>query len=204
MESLGKRVWLFFLDFVETVVIALAIFVVVYRFLFQPHQVKGNSMYDNFHDGEYLLTDKISYRFNSPKVGEVIVFKAPQNESYDYIKRIIGLPGDRIKIKDGEVYVNDKLHIDSDYLTSQVYTRSGSYWQESLELVVPVNSYFVLGDNRNHSSDSRDWGPVPMENIIGKAWIRYWPIDRFTVIKNPISDSQTNQLSMLRIKLSKP
>ncbi|KKQ93393.1 MAG: Signal peptidase I, partial [Candidatus Levybacteria bacterium GW2011_GWA1_39_11] len=79
-NSIGRRIWLFFLDFIETIVIALAIFVVVYRFLFQPHQVKGNSMYSNFHDGEYLLTDKVSYRFGEPEAGEVIVFKAPRNE----------------------------------------------------------------------------------------------------------------------------
>src|SRR3990167_4155848 len=89
-----RRLWLWFLDFIETIVIALAIFVVVYRFLFQLHQVKGSSLYDNFHDGEYLLTDKVSFRFRSPERGDVVVFKAPQNEDYDYIKRIIALPGD--------------------------------------------------------------------------------------------------------------
>src|SRR3989338_237237 len=107
-DSLLRKVWMWFLDFIETIVIALAIFVVMYRFLFQPHQVSGSSMFANFHDGEYLLTDKVSYRFNLPQRGDVVVFKAPKNEEYDYIKRVIGLPGDRIKIEAGHVFVNDR------------------------------------------------------------------------------------------------
>src|SRR3989344_3889765 len=104
-NNLLRRLWLWFLDFIETIVIALAIFVVVYRFLFQPHQVKGNSMYNNFYDGEYLLTDKVSYNFRAPERGDVVIFKAPQNEEYDYIKRVIGLPGDTVKISRGQVYL---------------------------------------------------------------------------------------------------
>jgi signal peptidase I len=181
--SFLKGLWLFFLDFVETIVIALAIFVVVYRFLFQPHQVNGNSMYDNFHDGEYLLTDKISYRFHQPELGDVVVFKAPKNEDYDYIKRIIGLPGDKVMIKGGRIYVNGQLLDESGYLDTGTVTRDGSYAREGMTITVPLRSYFVAGDNRDHSSDSREWGPVPEENIIGKAWIRYWPLNRFGVIK---------------------
>ena len=96
--KLLKAVGLFVLDFIETIVIALSVFIIVYIFLFQPHQVKGNSMLPNFYDSEYLLTNKINYRFNDPKRGDVIVFKAPQNENYDYIKRIIGLPNDKVSI----------------------------------------------------------------------------------------------------------
>jgi signal peptidase I len=182
MESLGKKLWLFFLDFVETIVIALAIFVVVYRFLFQPHQVKGNSMFDNYHDGEYLLTDKISYRFKVPERDDVIVFKAPTNEDYDYIKRLIGLPGDQVMIKENRVYVNGQLLDESGYLSPNILTRPGSYAKEGLTITVPQKAYFVMGDNRENSSDSRDWGPVPEENIVGRAWIRYWPLNKLGVI----------------------
>ena len=181
-NNLLRRLWLWFLDFVETIVIALAIFVVVYRFLFQPHQVKGSSMYDNFHDGEYLLTDKVSYRFGQPQKDDVIVFKAPQNEDYDYIKRIIALPGDRIKIAGGQVFVNDQLDNESGYLDGRITTHAGLYAKEGQTLTVPAGEYFVMGDNRNNSSDSREWGPVPQLNIVGRAWMRYWPINHLGVV----------------------
>ena len=177
-NSIGRRIWLFFLDFIETIVIALAIFVVVYRFLFQPHQVKGNSMYSNFHDGEYLLTDKVSYRFGEPEAGEVIVFKAPRNEDYDYIKRVIGLPGDAVEIKEGRVWVNGRILEESAYLPADIFTRAGAYLREGQVYTVPEASYFVLGDNRGNSSDSREWGAVPLNNIVGKAWFRYWPLNK--------------------------
>lgn len=181
-DSLLKKIWLWFLDFIETIVIALAIFVVMYRFLFQPHQVSGSSMYDNFLDGEYVLTDKISYRFHLPTRGDVVVFKAPKNEDYDYIKRVIGLPGDRVRIESGKVFVNDQLFDESGYLASDIYTRAGYYAKEGLSVMVPPDNYFVMGDNRNNSSDSRDWGPVPMINIVGRAWIRYWPLNQIGVV----------------------
>jgi len=176
-----RKVGSFFLDIIEIAVIALAMFVLMYLFLFQPHQVRGNSMYPNFHDGEYLLTDKISYRLNQPKRGEVIIFKAPKNEEYEYIKRIIGLPGDTVKIKEGKVYINDNL-LKEPYLPEDYQTFAGSFGQEGEDISLPANQYFVLGDNRNHSSDSRDWGTVPKENIIGKAWFRYWPPSQMGLI----------------------
>lgn len=185
MENDGilKKLWTWFLDFIETIVIALAIFVVVYRFLFQPHQVKGNSMFDNFHDGEYLLTDKVSYRFNPPIKDDVVVFKAPMNEEYDYIKRIIGLPGDKIMVKEGRVFINGTEDSEAGYLDGRIQTLAGRYLSEGVTITVPAGSYFVMGDNRNNSSDSRDFGPVPMENIVGKAWIRYWPLTEIGVVK---------------------
>lgn len=181
-NNLLRRLWLWFLDFIETIVIALAIFVVVYRFLFQPHQVKGSSMYDNFHDGEYLLTDKVTYRFRSPERGDVIVFKAPQNEDYDYIKRVIALPGDTVKINSGQVFVNNALVDESGFLDERVTTHAGLYTKEGQSVTVPAAEYFVMGDNRNNSSDSREWGPVPQANLVGRAWLRYWPINELGVV----------------------
>jgi signal peptidase I len=182
-DSIAKRIWQWFLDFIETIVIALAIFVVVYQFLFQPHQVKGNSMYDNYYNGEYLLTDKISYRFDEPQVGDVVVFKAPMNEDYDYIKRIVGEPGDRVMIKSGKVMVNGQTFDESGYLDMEVTTRPGQFAKEGVTVTVPSEQYFTMGDNRNNSSDSRDWGTVPIENIVGKAWVRYWPLNKIGVIE---------------------
>lgn len=172
----------FFLDFVEVFVIALALFVIIYIFLFQPHEVKGKSMYANFDDGDYLLTDKITYRFRSIQRGDVVVFQAPRNEDYDYIKRIVGLPHERVKVQSGGIFINNVRLDESDYLPESIRTRSGQVWQEGKELTVPDGEYFVLGDNRDHSSDSRDWGTVPANNIVGRAWCRYWPISSVGLI----------------------
>ena len=177
-----KKIGTIFLDVVETVVIALAIFVIIYLFLFQPHQVRGSSMLSNFHDNEYLLTDKISYRLNTPKRGDVIIFKAPKNEEYDYIKRIVGLPGEKISINENNQIVIDNQIFDEPYLDPGIKTFPGVFLEAGKTVTVPENQYFTLGDNRPHSSDSRDWGFVPKENIIGKAWLRYWPPKKMGVI----------------------
>lgn len=139
-------------------------------------------MYPNFHDKEYLLTDKISYRFSQPKRGDVIIFKAPKNEEYEYIKRIVGLPREKIRISEGKIFINNK-QINESYLPLEYQTRSGTFWPENQAIPLPENEYFVLGDNRSHSSDSRDWGSVRRENIIGKAWFRYWPPDKIGIIE---------------------
>lgn len=179
LRSLGE----FLLDFIEIIVISLAFFVVVYIFLFQPHQVKGSSMLPNFNNGEYLLTNKITYRINKPQKGDIVVFKAPKNEDYDYIKRIIALPGERVKISNGFVYINNQLLDEADYLLlTEKGTPAGQFLKEGEEIVVPRDSYFVLGDNRRHSSDSRDWGFVPLENIVGLAWFRYWPPNKLGLL----------------------
>jgi signal peptidase I len=180
--AIFKRVGHFFLDIIETFVIALAMFVLMYLFLFQPHQVKGNSMFPNFYDEEYLLTDKITYRLSEPKRGDVIVFKAPRHEEYDYIKRIVGLPGDSIKIENCQVFVNDQV-LNESYLEAGVCTNSGRFWQTGQTITLSEEEYFVAGDNRAYSSDSRDWGGVPRGNIVGKAWYRYWPLERVGIIR---------------------
>lgn len=182
MKEIITSIGVFFLDFIETIVIALAIFVVVYLFLFQPHQVKGSSMFPNFSDGEYILTDKISYRFSKPNRGDVVVFKSPQNKEIDFIKRIIGLPNDTIMVNGGYVFVNETKLDESAYLPSDYITNPGTFLRDGKAVTVPAGNCFVLGDNRNHSSDSREWGFVPESDIIGKAWLRYWPIKNFGLV----------------------
>ncbi len=179
MEIL-KKVTSFFFDIIEVVVVALAIFVVVYLFLFQPHQVKGASMDPNFHDGEYILTDKVSYRFGAPKRGDVVIFRAPQNRELDYIKRVIGLPGERIKVYADQVFINGQI-LNESYLKNTP-TYPGDFLRSGQEFQIPADEYIVLGDNRLHSSDSRAWGPVAREDIIGKAWLRYWPPQDFGLL----------------------
>lgn len=178
-----RNLWLFFLDFLETIVVSLAIFAVVYIFLFQPHQVDGKSMEPNFHNGEYILTDKISYRIHSPKRGDVIVFKSPQdpNNKIDFIKRILGVPGDTIKVQSGFIYLNG-TKIEEDYVNDPGQVLPGRFLRENMEIEVPPGQYFVMGDNRNHSSDSREWGFVSTAGIVGRAFFRYWPLTEFGVV----------------------
>ena len=178
-----RRTSAFFMDIVEVFVISMSIFIVVYLFLMQPHQVKGNSMFPTYHDGEYLMTDKVSYRFRTPKRGEVVVFKAPINEDFDFIKRVIGVPGDRVMVKGGSIYVNG-IEIEETYLPPEYETRGGRFLREGVEVVVPENSYICIGDNRGHSSDSREWGPVPIENFVGRGFFRYWPLNKIGIVGN--------------------
>lgn len=177
----ARRFVNFILDFLETIVVALSIFVVIYLFLMQPHEIKGSSMEPNFYNSEYILTDKISYRLHAPTRGDVVIFKAPENPDVDYIKRVIGLPADRIKIQNGSVYLNgEKLR--EDYLRDQTYLPPGSYMAEGVEITIPGGKLFVMGDNRPHSSDSRRFGPVPFDAIIGRAFLRYWPVTSFGML----------------------
>src|SRR3990167_1686649 len=135
-ESKTGKLSSFLLDILQTIVLALAIFMIAYLFLFQPHQVKGRSMDPNFSDGEYLLTDKLSYRFGEPKRGDVIVFEAPGSGGEEFIKRIIALPGESISLKEGKVFVNGRL-LQETYLSDSVRTLSGSFLKEGHELLVP-------------------------------------------------------------------
>lgn len=174
MNEYLKRLGSFILDILQTVVMAVAIFMVVYLFLMRPHQVSGRSMVPNLQDGEYLLTEKVSYWRSEPKRGDVVVFSAPPTRRQDYIKRVIGVPGDQVEIKDGKVLVNGKL-LDEAYLPSEFKTDQGRAIQTGRVYTLGADEYFVFGDNRGNSSDSRDFGPIKGSDIVGKAWVVYWP-----------------------------
>ena len=174
MELL-KRLGSFFLDILEVVIFAISLFLFVYLLVLQPHKIKGLSMYPNFEDAEYLLTDKISYRFNLPQRGDVVVFKAPLDPNEEYIKRIIGLPGENVSLNDGKISINGEI-INETYLPDNLYTDGGQFLPSGSSVIVPQDQYFVLGDNRPHSSDSRSWGFVKTKAITGKAWFVYWPV----------------------------
>lgn len=187
MTGILKKIGSFFLEIIQTVVLALSIFVVVYLFFFAPHQVKGQSMYPSFHNGEFLLTDKFSYRFHLPQRGETIIFKAPPSEACsevecEYIKRIVGLPGEKIKIQDNKVFINGQPLVES-YLPPDLQARPGSFLKEGIDFLIPAESYIVFGDNRPQSRDSREFGPIKREAIIGRAFFRYWPPGSAGLIK---------------------
>lgn len=178
----GFSVGNFILEFVQSIVLALSVFVLLYLFVAQPNEVKGNSMVPNFLDREYLLTDKVTYQFSDPKRGDVVVFKAPPSEpcaedECEYIKRIIGIPGDRIKVSGGQVYLNGSL-LKQDFLPDDYVTSPGSYSVEGVEVTVPAGHYLCFGDNRSHSRDGREFGPIKKELIIGKAFFIYKPLDK--------------------------
>lgn len=180
--SLGS----FLLEFIQSIVLALSIFVLVYLFIAQPNEVKGSSMYPNFLDKEYLLTDKLTYQFNDPQRGDVVVFKAPASEACsvdgcEYIKRVIGVPGDRVMIIEGNVYLNGYL-LDQSFLPSGVITNSGNYVSEGVEVVVPEGQYLCFGDNRPNSKDGREFGPIEVDSIVGRAFFKYWPISSIGLI----------------------
>lgn len=139
-------------------------------------------MEPNFHDGEYILTNKFQYHFDSPKRGDVIVFKSPQNPDIDFIKRIIGLPGDHIKLSNNHFFING-VELKESYIAPSLFTYNGQYLKDGMEIVVPQDHYFVAGDNRPRSSDSREWGPIDKSAIIGKSQFRYWPFDRMGLVQ---------------------
>lgn len=180
--SLGS----FLLEFIQSIVLALSVFVLIYLFVAQPNEVKGSSMFPNFVDKEFLLTEKLSYQFNDPQRGDVVIFKAPASESCsaegcEYIKRVIGIPGDRVMVKDGSVYLNGSL-LDQSFLPSGVVTEEEEYMKEGIELVVPDEQYLCFGDNRPNSRDGRAFGPINRDSIVGKAFLKYWPLNSIGLI----------------------
>ena len=160
----------------ETVILAVLIFLVI-RSLVQNYRIEGQSMEPNFHHGQYLLVNKLAYRVGEYRRGDVIVFHYPNDPSQDYIKRVIGLPGDTVEIRDGVLHVNG-LPVDEPY--DQVpMTRN-----IPAQAVAPGFLY-VLGDNRPASSDTRTWGQLSQEFVIGKAWLAIWPVDRAGLVEHP-------------------
>lgn len=153
--------------------ISLAVVIPIRQFVVQPFLVKGESMLPNFLDYDYLFVERVSYYFREPERGEVIVFRFPRNESEYYIKRVIGLPGEEVTVQDMVVLIKDREG--STATLDESYLPLGTITQGNIHIRLKENEYFVLGDNRNESSDSRSWGTLPKKNIIGRVAIRLWP-----------------------------
>ena len=165
----------FVIDVAETLILSIVLFAAI-NAVSARIRVDGASMEPTLQSGEFVIVNKLAYLFGEPTIGDVIVFHFPRDPDQEYIKRIIGLPGDRVEIKNGEVYVNDRV-LDEDYIAaSPVY-------EDILE--EPGDSLIVLGDNRNNSSDSHNWGPVPLDYVIGKAMFVYWPPTEWGVLNQP-------------------
>lgn len=183
MEFIKRAIAAIF-DFLQGIVVFLAVLVMIYLFVMSPQEINGASMEPNFHNGEFILTNKILYKFTNPLRGDVVIFKSPRNKDIDYIKRIIGLPGDTVELKNNALYVND-VRVPEPYLAPDVFIFGGSYLKEGDPIIVPPGKYFVVGDNRPHSSDSREFGPIAKEDFIGVAFMRYWPFTKVGVISRP-------------------
>ncbi len=180
--NIVKKYFPFAFEVIKVFIIASVIVLPIRYFLFQPFIVKGESMIPSFQSGDYLIVDEISYRFKNPERGDVVVFKYPKDKSQKFIKRIIGLPGETVEVKNGKIIINKdqkNLVLDEKYLNNLPGTTG------TLKLVLGANEYFVLGDNREFSYDSRVWGSVPGENIIGKVFLRVLPLSNLSKIVVP-------------------
>lgn len=178
---------MFIWDLVKTGVIVFIIAFSIRYFLIQPFIVEGGSMLPNFIDQEYLLAEKLHYFIGEPSRGDVVIFKYPNNPTTNFIKRVIALPGETIEIENSQIKIISQEHPtgvilnESAYLASNVKTLTQS--RERFSKKLGQDEYFVMGDNREHSSDSREWGILPKANIIGRAWLTLKPLDKFGVQK---------------------
>lgn len=170
-------------EMIKVIVISLIVIVGIRSFIMQPFFVSGKSMESNFYDGDYLIVDELSYRLNNPERGDVIVFHYPNNPKEFYIKRIIALPGEKVEIEDNKIIVYNAenpggFELNEIYISSETQT-NGNYVEE-----LKNDEYYVLGDNRTASADSRVWGVLEKRFIVGRAWIRAWPFKDFSVFES--------------------
>ena len=185
-ESAIAAVGSFFWELIKVVIIAAVIIVPIRYFLVQPFFVRGASMEPTYNDGEYLLIDQLSYRLREPRRGEVIVFRFPDNRSQFFIKRIVGLPGETVTIVDGRVMITNQLYQQGATLNESEYLPEGLRTGGQMTVTLAANEYFVLGDNRFSSSDSRSWGALSRTEIVGRTLLLAFPFDRAEVF-DPVS-----------------
>lgn len=165
-----------FIELIESVVVAILLAVVIRLFILAPFYIPSGSMEPTLRIGDRIIVSKISYLFSEPKRGDVVVFKYPLDPSRDFVKRLIGLPGETIALRNSQLLVNGKP-VPEDYLPKDLK------FADFGPVRVPTGYYLVLGDNRNNSDDSRVWGPLPRQNIIGKAVLIYWPPNRIRILR---------------------
>lgn len=172
------------LEVVEIAVIAVAAVFIVRTYFVQPFLVSGTSMVPTFTSGDYVLTDELTYHFRAPERGEVIVFHDPEDWSTYFIKRVIGLPGERVVIKNNQITIYNTANPQG-FTLDETYLPSGTITSGNEDITLSSSSYFMLGDNRPFSYDSRSWGPLPQKNIVGLVRFRLWPLNELTDFTAP-------------------
>lgn len=183
-------------EWVESIAIALAIAIVIQTFLVQAFKIPSGSMIPTFNIGDRIFVNKFLYSarvpfvnwklpildIKEPKRGDIVVFVSPEDPKKDFVKRLIAFGGEKVEIKDGKVLINGRA-LEEEYLKGVYYYNAGDYGREGKAIIVPPNSYFALGDNSANSRDSRYWGFVPRKNLVGKAVVIYWPLNRLKPVK---------------------
>jgi signal peptidase I len=173
--SVGSFLW----ELARIVVIAFVIMIGFRFFVAEPFIVSGSSMVPNYHNREYLVINKMSYRLHEPQRGDVIVFRYPKDTSQYFIKRILGLPGEKVKVENGKVYIYNSEHPEGSALTEPYLSNQDITFGKDELVTLGTDEFYVLGDNRLASSDSRVWGILPRHDIIGTAWLRVFPLNEF-------------------------
>ncbi len=173
----------FLFELVQVVAISLAIIIPVRYFLIQPFYVKGASMEPNFFDHEYLIIDELSYRFREPKRGDIVVFRYPSDPKQYFIKRVVGLPGETVEIAGGQVKIFNSQHPNGQILDEETYLEKDTFTANTRNVTLKADELYVLGDNRNVSLDSRIFGPLHRSDIVGRVWLRGWPLDRWHIFE---------------------
>lgn len=188
-ELTSVRRWIIFFDVVKIVFIATIVVGIVRFFIAQPFLVSGDSMVPTFYPNDYLVIDELTYERHLPQYGDVVVFHYPLDPSIYFIKRIIGLPGDTVVVTNGNVFVRSGKGIQR--LLTEPYVNPGVAKEQFGTTTLGVDEYFVLGDNRNSSFDSRVWGPVPRRYIVGRAFVRIYPFTHETLYRAAVGATST-------------
>jgi signal peptidase I len=172
------------LEIAEIALVAIGAVFIIRSFLVQPFLVSGASMSPNFSDGDYLLIDELTYHFRVPERGEVVVFRYPKDTSTFFIKRIVGLPGERVVVKEGAVTIFNSGHSDG-FALDEFYLPKNLSTSGNVDVTVSPGEYFVMGDNRPYSFDSRSWGELPAKDLIGVVRLRLWPPNELSLFAAP-------------------
>lgn len=168
----------------EPFLVAAVLALLIRTFLLGPYKIPTGSMRPTFLEGDRIFVDKVTYRFQEPERGDIVVFRYPLEKKKDYVKRLVGLPGETLAIREGKVYINGRALDDAPIGQLYYYNRSDwQYGQSGVDIPIPESHYFVLGDNSAQSSDSRNWGFVSRRNVIGKAFCIWWPPKRIKLVK---------------------
>jgi signal peptidase I len=170
-------------EWTESIIIAFVLAMIIRTFVVQAFKIPSGSMRPTFLEGDRILVNKFLYRFKEPNTGDIVVFIYPEDKKKDFVKRLIAKGNQTVEIKEGDVYIDGRLVEDPEVVKDIYYYNRGDYGAIGQKIKVPPNCYYVLGDNSSSSRDSRYWGFVPKKNLLGKAFLIYWPLNRIKAFK---------------------